>query len=49
MGAIQDLFRTHGPDYLARFESRMPSEHNKVIEAIIGVCQPSQRFTALWV
>jgi hypothetical protein len=36
MGAIQDLFRSHGPDYLARFGARMPSEHNKVIEAIMG-------------
>jgi hypothetical protein len=36
MGALQDLFRTHGPDYQRRFGSRMPSEHNKVIEAIMG-------------
>ena len=41
MGAIQDLFRTHGPDYLARFASRMPAEHNKVIEAIIGCASPA--------
>jgi hypothetical protein len=41
MGAIQDLFRTHGPDYLAHFASRMPAEHNKVIEAIIGCASPA--------
>ena len=41
MGAIQDLFRTHGPDYLARFGARMPSEHKKVIEAIIGCASPA--------
>ena len=41
MGAIQDLFRTHGPDYLARFGARIPSEHKKVIEAIIGCATPA--------
>ncbi len=41
MGAIQDLFRTHGPDYLARFAARMPAEHKKVIEAIIGCASPA--------
>ena len=41
MGAIQDLFRTHGPGYLARFGARMPGEHKKVIEAIIGCASPA--------
>lgn len=41
MGAIQDLFRTHGPDYLVRFGARMPGEHKKVIEAIIGCASPA--------
>ena len=41
MGAIQDLFRRHGPDYLARFAARMPREHRKVIEAIIGCASPA--------
>jgi hypothetical protein len=40
MGAIQDLFRTHGPDYLVHFGSRMPAQHRKVIEAIIGCRTP---------
>ena len=35
MGTIQDLFRTHGPDYLQRFASSMPANHTKVIEAIM--------------
>ncbi len=41
MGAIQDLFRRHGPGYLARFGARMPAEHRKVIEAIIGCASPA--------
>jgi Putative transposase/Transposase zinc-binding domain len=41
MGAIQDLFRTHGPAYLARFGARLPAEHKKVIEAIIGCGRPA--------
>lgn len=36
MGTLQDLFRTHGPAYLARFASSMPANHSKVIEAIMG-------------
>ena len=35
MGAIQEIFRRHGPAYLARFGARMPVEHKKVIEAIM--------------
>lgn len=36
MGAIQEIFRRHGPAYLERFAARMPLEHKKVISAIIG-------------
>jgi hypothetical protein len=41
MGAIQEIFRHHGPGYLARFGARMPAEHKKVIEAIIGCATPA--------
>ena len=41
MGAIQEIFRRHGRDYLARFGARMPIEHRKVIEAIIGCASPA--------
>ncbi|MGH7484066.1 MAG: IS91 family transposase [bacterium] len=41
MGAIQDLFRTHGPAYLARFASSMPGNHNQVMEAIMGCRTPA--------
>jgi hypothetical protein len=41
MGAIQDLFRAHGPAYLARFGARMPVEHKNVIAAIIGCGSPA--------
>ena len=34
MGLLQDLFRTHGPAYLERFGSAMPTAHKKVIAAI---------------
>jgi Putative transposase/Transposase zinc-binding domain len=36
MGLIQEIFRTHGPHYLARFGSAMPHSHKKVVEAIMG-------------
>jgi hypothetical protein len=41
MGAIQEIFRTHGPAYLARFGARMPAEHKKVIAAIIACASPA--------
>jgi hypothetical protein len=41
MGAIQEIFRVHGPAYLARFGARMPVEHKKVIGAIIGCGSPA--------
>ncbi|KAF0216306.1 MAG: hypothetical protein FD174_3760 [Geobacteraceae bacterium] len=34
MGAIGDIFRQFGPEYLRRFGDAMPNEHRKVIEAI---------------
>ena len=34
MSAIQDIFRTYGPEYLALYQDRMPQGHKKVMEAI---------------
>lgn len=34
MGRIQEIFRTHGPQYLERFAAAMPHAHTKVIAAI---------------
>ena len=34
MNSIQQLFRTHGAAYLARYGDRMPANHKKVIRAI---------------
>jgi hypothetical protein len=34
MSTIQDIFRDHGSDYLARFGNRMPAAHKKVLHAI---------------
>jgi hypothetical protein len=41
MGAIQEIFRRHGPAYLERFGARMPAEHKKVIEAIVRCGSPA--------
>lgn len=35
MGAIQEIFRRHGPAYRAEFGEMMPASHARVIEAII--------------
>ena len=35
MGAIAEIFRKFGPEYLARYGNAMPANHRKVIEAII--------------
>ena len=35
MGAIQEIFRRHGPAYRAAFGEMMPASHARVIEAII--------------
>ncbi|EXI70740.1 MAG: putative transposase [Candidatus Accumulibacter sp. SK-11] len=34
-GAIQEIFRRHGPAYLAEFGKTLPGSHARVIEAII--------------
>jgi hypothetical protein len=34
MSLIQDLFRTHGPQYVECFGNAMPAAHHKVIEAL---------------
>jgi len=34
MGALQDIFRRHGPAYLARFGATMPAAQRRVIDAI---------------
>ena len=34
MSAIQDIFRTYGPEYLALYKDRVPENHKKVIRAI---------------
>lgn len=34
MSTIQDIFREYGPEYLARYGSRMPASHKKVLRAI---------------
>jgi Putative transposase/Transposase zinc-binding domain len=36
MGALQDLFRTHGPAYLARYGDRMPGHQKKVLRALMA-------------
>ena len=36
MTTIKDIFTTYGPEYIQRFESRMPADHRKVIDAIIN-------------
>lgn len=35
MGAIQEIFRRHGPAYRAQFGETMPASHARVIDAII--------------
>jgi len=37
MGAITEIFRTFGDEYLARYPD-MPLQHKKTIEAIINCC-----------
>ena len=36
MGAMQEIFRRHGPAYRAEFGAMMPASHARVIEAIIN-------------
>ena len=35
MGAIAEIFRQFGPEYLAKYGDAMPANHIKVIEDII--------------
>jgi len=36
MTTIKEIFITYGPEYIQRFGDAMPTEHRKVIEAIIN-------------
>lgn len=36
MNTIKEIFQAFGPEYMARFDSDMPGEHRKVINAIIN-------------
>ena len=36
MTTIKDIFTTYGPEYIQRFGDRMPTDHHKVIDAIIN-------------
>jgi len=36
MTTIKDIFRDYGPEYIQRFADRMPTDHRKVIDAIIN-------------
>lgn len=47
MGALQQLFREHGPHYLARFAQTMPANHQKVIGAIQR-CRSEQAGSTLY-
>lgn len=41
MGAINEIFRTFGPEYVHRFGASMPYEHRKTMKAIIECRTPS--------
>jgi len=47
MGAIQEIFRRHGPAYRAEFGEMMPASHARVIEAIID-CRSAARGSVLY-
>ena len=36
MTTIKDIFKTYAPEYIHRFGGAIPSEHRKVINAIIN-------------
>jgi hypothetical protein len=36
MGAINDIFRSYGPQYMETFKDSMPANHLKVIHAIVN-------------
>src|SRR5574341_106459 len=41
MGVLQAIFRTHGPQYLARFGAAMPRAHKKVLRALMDCRSPA--------
>lgn len=41
MGAIAEIFRSFGPEYLERYGDTMPKDHRKVIDAIIDCRTPA--------
>ena len=34
MATIREIFQQHGPDYIKKYEDKMPENHKKVIKAI---------------
>ena len=46
MGAITEIFRTFGPEYLARYPD-MPIQHKKTVAAIIN-CRSGQYGVAVY-
>ena len=47
MSAIREIFKTYGPEYLARFGARMPASHKKVMRAICK-CRSGEFGSALY-
>jgi hypothetical protein len=45
MGALQELFRSHGPAYLARFGDAMPGHQRKVLHALMACRTPANGCT----
>jgi hypothetical protein len=45
MGALQELFRRHGPAYLARYGDRMPGHQKKVLRALMACRTPDNGST----
>jgi hypothetical protein len=45
MGALQELFRRHGPGYLARYGETMPGHQKKVLHALMACRSPSNGST----
>lgn len=45
MTTVNDIFRVHAPEYLARFGASLPSEHRKAIAAIISCRTPESGTT----
>ena len=47
MGAINDIFRSYGPEYMERYKDSMPKNHLKVIHAIVN-CRTQTLGTTLY-